>query len=83
MYFATGCGIMLSWRWDLHILTIENKGKNMQYKENDLIKLVDHDDKVFKVIMVSDSGNLMLVKHMTNELWSAHVEDVAEQAPQD
>lgn len=48
----------------------------MNIKEKDLIKLIGHDDKVFQVVMVSDSGNLMLVKHMTNELWSAHVDDV-------
>ena len=53
----------------------------MQYKENDLVKLIGHEDKVFKIVMASQSGNLMLVKHQTNELWSAHVEDVAEQTP--
>lgn len=50
----------------------------MNIKQDDLIKLIGHDDKVFKVVMASDSGNLMLVKHMTNELWSAHVDDVSE-----
>jgi hypothetical protein len=50
----------------------------MQYKENDLVKLIGHEDKIFKIVMASESGNLMLVKHQTNELWSAHVEDIAE-----
>jgi hypothetical protein len=56
-------------------------GGFMQYKENDLVKLIGHEDKIFKIVMASQSGNLMLVKHQTNELWSAHVEDVAEQTP--
>ena len=53
----------------------------MEYKENELVKLTGHEDKVFRIVMVSESGNLMLVKHNTNELWSAHVEDVAEHNP--
>lgn len=54
----------------------------MQYKENDLVKLIGQGDHTFKVIMASDSGNLILVRHNTNELWDAHVDDVAEQLPQ-
>jgi len=50
----------------------------MNIKENNLVKLIGHDDQIFKVVMVSDSGNLMLVKHMTNELWSAHVDNVSD-----
>jgi hypothetical protein len=50
----------------------------MDIKENDLIKLVGHEDKVFRVVMTSKSGNLMLVKANTNELWSAHIDDVSE-----
>ena len=50
----------------------------MQYKENDLIKLTGQGETLFKVVMASESGNLMLVRHNTNELWSAHVEDIAE-----
>lgn len=54
----------------------------MNLKENDLVKLIGHEDKVFKIVMpISPSGNLMLVKHMTNELWSAHVDDVSEVNP--
>jgi len=53
----------------------------MNIKQDDLVKLIGHDDKVFKVVMVSESGNLMLVKHQTNELWSAHVEDVFQPNP--
>jgi hypothetical protein len=53
----------------------------MQYKENDLVKLIGHEDKIFRIVMTSESGNLMLVKENTNQLWSAHVEDVAEQTP--
>ena len=53
----------------------------MNIKQDDLVKLIGHDDKVFKVVMVSESGNLMLVKHQTNELWSAHIEDVSETNP--
>jgi hypothetical protein len=53
----------------------------MKYKENDLVKLISEGEQVFKVVMASESGNLMLVKHQTNELWSAHVEDIAEQNP--
>ena len=50
----------------------------MSIKENDLVKLIGHDEDLFKVIMVSDLGNLMLVKHQTNQLWSAHIDDLAE-----
>lgn len=50
----------------------------MAYKENDLVKLIGQGDQVFMVVMASNSGNLMLVRHNTNELWSAHVDDVAE-----
>jgi hypothetical protein len=57
---------------------VNYKDLQMNIKEKDLIKLIGHDDKVFQVVMVSDSGNLMLVKHMTNELWSAHVDDVSD-----
>jgi hypothetical protein len=53
-------------------------GGFMQYKENDLIKLTGQGETLFKVVMASQSGNLMLVRHNTNELWSAHVEDIAE-----
>lgn len=60
---------------------INHKESQMNIKKNDLVKLIGHDDKVFKVVMASDSGNLMLVKHMTNELWSAHVDDVSETNP--
>jgi hypothetical protein len=55
-----------------------HKDLQMNIKENNLVKLIGHDDQIFKVVMVSDSGNLMLVKHMTNELWSAHVDDVSD-----
>ena len=48
----------------------------MQYKENDLVKIVDQGDTVFKIVMTSESGNLMLVKENTNELWSAHISDI-------
>jgi hypothetical protein len=54
------------------------KEKVMSIKENDLVKLIGHDEDLFKVIMVSDLGNLMLVKHQTNQLWSAHIDDLAE-----
>ena len=57
---------------------VNYKDLQMNIKENNLVKLIGHDDQVFKVVMVSDSGNLMLVKHMTNELWSAHVDDVSD-----
>lgn len=50
----------------------------MQYKENDLVKLIGEGEQVFKVVMASESGNLMLVRHNTNELWSAHIDDIAE-----
>jgi hypothetical protein len=50
----------------------------MTYRKNDLVKLIGQGDQVFEVVMASDSGNLMLVRHNTNELWSAHVDDVAE-----
>ena len=60
---------------------VNYKDLQMNIKENNLVKLIGHDDQVFKVVMVSDSGNLMLVKHMTNELWSAHVDDVSETNP--
>jgi hypothetical protein len=54
----------------------------MQYKENDLIKLTGQGETVFRIVMASQSsGNLMLVRENTSELWSAHVEDVAEQNP--
>jgi hypothetical protein len=58
-----------------------HKDLQMNIKENNLVKLIGHDDQIFKVVMVSDSGNLMLVKHMTNELWSAHVDDVSDPTP--
>jgi hypothetical protein len=48
----------------------------MKYKVNDLVKIVGHEDKVFRVVMTSESGNLMLVKENTNELWSAHISDI-------
>lgn len=48
----------------------------MQYKENDLVKLIGEGEQVFKVVMASESGNLMLVRHNTSELWSAHIDDV-------
>jgi hypothetical protein len=48
----------------------------MQYKENDLVKLTEQGDTVFKIVMISGSGNLMLVRHNTNELWSAHISDI-------
>jgi hypothetical protein len=50
----------------------------MTYRKNDLVKLIGQGDQVFEVVMASDSGNLMLVRYNTNELWSAHVDDVAE-----
>jgi hypothetical protein len=53
----------------------------MNVKENNLVKLIGHDDDLFKIVMVSDSGNLMLVKHQTNQLWSAHIDDVSEIKP--
>lgn len=48
----------------------------MKYKENDLVKLADQGDTVFKIVMISETGNLMLVRHNTNELWSAHISDL-------
>jgi hypothetical protein len=60
------------------LMSPTNQGSNMAYRENDLVKLIGQGDQVFKVVMASDSGNLMLVRHHTNELWSAHVDDVAE-----
>jgi hypothetical protein len=57
---------------------VNHKDLQMNIKENNLVKLIGHDDQIFKVVMVSDSGNLMLVKHMTNELWSAHVDNVSD-----
>jgi len=64
----------------VHLLT-NHKELQMNIKQDDLVKLIGHDDKVFQVVMTSESGNLMLVKHMTNELWSAHVDDVSETNP--
>jgi hypothetical protein len=51
-------------------------GGNMQYKINDLVKLIGEGEQVFEVVMTSELGNLMLVRQNTNELWSAHIDDV-------
>ena len=48
----------------------------MQYKENDLVKITDQGDTVFKIVMISKTGNLMLVRNNTNELWSGHISDI-------
>jgi hypothetical protein len=48
----------------------------MQYKINDLVKLIGEGEQVFEVVMTSELGNLMLVRQNTNELWSAHIDDV-------
>lgn len=50
----------------------------MRYKVNDIVTINEINDYKFKVIMVSEtSQNLMLVKCDTNELWSAHSDEVA------
>jgi hypothetical protein len=49
----------------------------MIYKENDLVTINGIDDCKFRVVMFSEKSlNLMLNKCGTNELWSAHYEDV-------
>ena len=49
----------------------------MIYKENDLVTINGIDDCKFKVVMFSEKSlNLMLNKCGTNELWSAHFDDV-------
>ena len=49
----------------------------MKYKENDLVTINGIDDCQFKVVMFSENSlNLMLNKCGTNELWSAHSEEV-------
>ena len=49
----------------------------MNYQVNDIVKINQINDANFKVVMVSEkSGNLMLNKCGTNELWSAHSEEV-------
>jgi hypothetical protein len=48
----------------------------MKYKVNDLVKIIGNED-AFKVVMASETSlNLMLVKCGTNQLWSAHSEEV-------
>lgn len=49
----------------------------MQYKVNDLVTINETNEGEFKVVMASEkSGNLMLVKCGTNQLWSAHSDEV-------
>ena len=62
--------------FDYNVMAVLTNGGFMQYKENDLVKLIGEGEQVFKVVMASESGNLMLVRHNTNELWSAHIDDV-------
>jgi len=50
----------------------------MIYKENDLVTINGIDDCQFRVVMFSEKSlNLMLNKCGTNQLWSAHFDDVA------
>lgn len=49
----------------------------MQYKENDIVTINGIDNCQFRVVMFSEKSlNLMLNKCGTNELWSAHFDDV-------
>ena len=49
----------------------------MQYKEGDLVTINTVSEAKFKVVMASEtSSNLMLNKCGTNELWTAHFDDV-------
>jgi hypothetical protein len=49
----------------------------MNYKVNDIVTINGIDDYQFRVVMFSEKSlNLMLVKIETNQLWSAHVDDV-------
>ena len=49
----------------------------MNYKENDLVIINGMTDCQFKVVMFSEKSScLMLNKCDTNELWSAHSEEV-------
>jgi hypothetical protein len=49
----------------------------MQYKVNDIVTINGIDDCQFTVVMFSEKSlNLMLVKNETNQLWSAHIDDV-------
>lgn len=53
----------------------------MQYKENDIVTINGINDCQFKVVMFSEKSlNLMLNKLGTNELWSAHSEEVTKLA---
>jgi ribosomal protein S4E len=49
----------------------------MNYKVNDIVTINGIDDCQFRVVMFSEKSlNLMLVKEQTNQLWSAHIDDV-------
>jgi hypothetical protein len=52
----------------------------MQFNKGDIVTLVGHSDKVFNIVQASQN-NLMLVRASTNEIWSAHPDDVAEYHP--
>jgi hypothetical protein len=47
------------------------------YKLGDLVRIIGEGNTLFKIVMISKAKtNLMLVRNGTNELWSAHIDDL-------